>query len=778
MTAVGKPLPHDSARGHVTGQALFIDDVPPVAGELYVGFVGSPVACGVLEGIDTSGALSVLGVVACYTANDIPGHNLFGGIAADEPFLAEEQLLYLEQPVAVVAAETPEALARGRQAVEISSKEHTPLLTIDEALRAERFLGPQRRIARGKVDAQLAAAPHRLSGELRIGGQEQFYLESQAAIAYPAEQDQLVIHSSTQNTTEIQNVVAEVLGLGQHQVVCQCKRMGGAFGGKESQAAIPALMAALVTLKTGRSARVVYTKDDDMRATGKRHEYLAKWDVGFDDEGTFRAIRCEFFSNGGAATDLSPAVLERTLLHADNAYYLPHVELTGRICFTNLPSNTAFRGFGGPQAMSTIENILETIAQHLEIDPLEVRRRNLYSDDTGPSGELRNTTPYGQVVEKNHLPEIFDQLAEQSKYAMRRQEIAQFNAASHTQLRGMAITGMKFGISFTTKMMNQANALVNIYTDGTVQVSTGATEMGQGVNVKIQQIVADEFAVSPEHVRLMPTSTEKSNNTSPTAASAGTDLNGTAAVYACQKIKQRLAALAAKLLQGDSATGGKNTPSPQDIQFADGAVFDRRHPETRISFAQLCSEARIARVDLGARGFYATPGIDFDRETGRGNPFFYFTQGAAVAEVLIDRFTGELSVPRVDLLIDIGDSINPGIDRGQIIGGFVQGMGWVTTEALVYDAEGALLSFSPTTYKIPAVGDVPPVFNVALFANSDNTKNICRSKAVGEPPLMLSISVWAAVKNALSHLASGDSVDLQLPATGEEVLRCITKQTK
>jgi len=765
MTAVGKPLPHDSAKGHVTGLAPFIDDRRPLVGELHVGFVGSPVACGEIVAVHLEDALQVPGVVGCYTAADLPGHNVYGLIAADEPFLAEKEVLYVGQPIVVVAAETPSALARARQAVRIETRPQEPVLTIAEAIRHGRYLGPLRRIARGKVDDAFQAAEHQLHGTFTSGGQEQFYLESQAAIAYPGEDGQLVVHSSTQNPTEIQMVVAEALGLGQHEVVCICKRMGGAFGGKETQASLPAVMAALVAQKTSRPARVIYNKDDDMCVTGKRHEYFTRWEVGFDSVGRITALRCAFFSNGGAATDLSPSVMERTLLHADNCYYLPNVELTGRICFTNLPPNTAFRGFGGPQGMVVIENIMETIAQHLEMDALAVREANVYGVGT------RNITPYGQVIDKNHLPQIYKQLATQSDYRQRREEIAQFNRKSRTQLRGLSLTGIKFGISFTTKFLNQGNALVNIYTDGTIQVSTGATEMGQGVNVKIRQLVADEFAIDPAHVIVMETSTEKNINTSPTAASASTDLNGAAAVEACRQIKHRLTQFAAERL-ADSESG--LNASPEHIGFVDGEVYDDRQPQVRLPFDQLCYEARRERVDLGARGFYATPGIDFNRETGRGNPFFYFTQGAAVAEVLIDRFTGELTVPRVDLLIDIGESINPSIDRGQIIGGFIQGMGWATAECLVYNERGELLSHSPTTYKIPAITDVPRVFNVNTYANSDNVQNIRRSKAVGEPPLMMAISVWAAVKNALSYVRPGHAPELTLPATGEEILRALT----
>ena len=765
MPSLGKSIPHDAAIGHVTGQAPYIDDIRPLAGELLVSFVGSPAAAGKLLSIDATAALAIPGVIGCYTAADVPGHNLFGVVVFDEPFLADGELLYLGQPVAIVAATNAAALEKARKAVRIEYEAAEPVLTVRESIREQKFIGPLRRIARGDVDAQLSSAANRLGGEFTTGGQEQFYLESQAAIAYPGEQGQVLVHSSTQNPTEIQALIAEMLGVGQHEVVCVCKRMGGAFGGKESQAAIPAMMAALVARKTGRSARVIYNKDDDMRVTGKRHEYFSTWDVGFDDDGRIQALRIAYYSNGGISTDLSLAVMERTLLHTDNCYFLPNVELTGQVCFTNLPSNTAFRGFGGPQAMAAIENILETVAKHLEVDAFDVRMRNLYG-----IGE-RNTTPFGQLFDRNHLPEIYATLAAKSHYHRRRDEIKQFNRTSRTQLRGLAITGVKFGISFTTKFLNQGNALVNLYTDGTIQVSTGATEMGQGVNVKIRQLVADEFGIEVGRVAVMATSTEKNINTSPTAASAGTDLNGAAAVNACRAIKRRLRQFAAGRL-ADVAAG--LSASASHVQFREGYVLDTRRPEQRIEFGKLCAEARRERVDLGARGFYATPGVDFNRDTGQGTPFFYFTQGAAVAEVLIDRFTGDLRVPRVDLLIDIGRSINPGVDRGQIVGGFIQGMGWVTAEALVYDANGDLLSHSPTTYKIPAITDVPEVFNVATFDNNDNVRNVYRSKAVGEPPLMLGVAVWAAAKDALSYLSNEAAAELRLPATGEEVLRCIT----
>ena len=765
MPSVGKTIPHDSAIGHVTGAAPYLDDMPLRNDELLVGFVGSPVASGKLKGVDTSAAAVIPGIVAIYTSDDIP-HNKFGALFHDEPVLADKEFLYVGQPVVLIAAETPEALAAARKLVEIDCDETKPILSIDESLAAKRFIGPQRKIQRGDATSAIKSAAHELSGEFRVGGQEQFYLESQAAIAFPGEEGQLIVHSSTQNTTEIQVVVAEVLGLGQHQVVCICKRMGGAFGGKESQAAIPALMAAIVASHTGRAARVIYNKDEDMCVTGKRHPYLVRWQVGFDDTGLIGGLRYEFYSDGGAAADLSTAVMERTMLHAENAYYIPDIEIQGQVCFTNYPPNTAFRGFGGPQAVAAMENIVERIAEHLEEDSYDIRVRNVYGVDD------RNVTPYGQLVTRNHLPEIFESLAESSGYRKRREEIAALNASDPMQLRGIAMTPVKFGISFTSKFLNQANALVNVYTDGTVQVSTGGTEMGQGLNTKIRQLTADELGVPYEDVIVMPTSTEKSNNTSPTAASAGTDLNGAAAVDACRKIKTRLAEFAASLLA--SAEDGL-VQSPEHIAFAEGMVFDERNPDSKLEFGDLADRARRERVDLGARGFYKTPGVDYNRETGRGNPFLYYTQGAAVSEVLIDRFTGEMSVPRVDLLIDIGKSINPGVDMGQIAGGFIQGMGWATMECLVYDDAGKLLSHSPTTYKIPAITDTPLEFNCAMFPNEDNIHNIRRSKAVGEPPLLLGVSAWAAVRHALSHFLTADSeLDLKLPATGEEILRCIT----
>ena len=762
--SVGKTIPHDSAIGHVTGAAPYIDDLPRRVDELYVGFVGSPVASGTIKSVDLDAAKNLPGVACVLTHRDVGPHNIFGPLICDEPFLATDKLSYIGQPVVVVAAESQAILDHACSLVKIDASSSKPVFKIEDAIAGEHFIGPRRQIRRGEPENAIPASAHQLSGEFYVAGQEQFYLESQAAVAFPGEQDQLIVHSSTQNTTEIQTMVAEVLGLSQHQVVCICKRMGGAFGGKETQAVIPALMVSLVAQKTGRAARVIYDKDTDMRVTGKRHAYLCRWSVGFESDGEIKGMKVDFYSDGGAAADLSTSVMERTLLHAENAYYIENIEVNGRVCWTNYPPNTAFRGFGGPQAVAAMENIVERISEFLQVDSFDVRIKNVYGTDD------RNVTPYRQLYTGNHLAEIMTTLADSSEYLERASELKKRNDSDKLFLHGLSMVPVKFGISFTTKFLNQANALVNVYTDGTIQVSTGGTEMGQGLNTKIRQLVSDEFGLPYYDVIVMPTSTEKNNNTSPTAASAGTDLNGAAAINAAGKIRGRLAEFAAGIF---ASPDDGLIPSPEHIVFENSTVRDSRIPESVMAFKDLTNRARMERIDLGARGFYKTPGVDFNRETGRGNPFLYFTQGAAVAEVCIDRFTGDLTVPRVDLLMDIGKSINPGVDMGQITGGFIQGMGWVTAECLVYDESGNLLSHSPTTYKIPAITDVPLDFRCEFFPNDDNLHCIRRSKAVGEPPLLLGVAVWAAVKNALSFVEGKHDPNLKLPATGEEILRCL-----
>ncbi len=766
MTAVGRNLPHDSAVGHVTGESLYIDDLPVAPNELLVDFFWSPVAHGHIRSLDIEGARSIPGIAGLFTYRDLT-HNIFGPIIEDEILLAEESVTFIGQPIVVIAGEDRAAIAAAKKAIVVDIEGLEPVFTIDEAKRRGQFIGPVRRIARGDPAKGFAEADHVLEGTWVNGGQDHFYLESQAAIVYPGELDSLSVHSSTQNPSEVQHVIAHLLGLPLNAVVVVTKRMGGAFGGKECQATHPAAMAALVAHKTKRPARIVYNKDDDMRVTGGRHPFQNDYKVGYTRDGVITALKADLYSDGGAYADLSPAVMGRAMTHIDNAYYIPNAEITGTVCRTNLPPNTAFRGFGGPQGVATIENILEEIALSLGLDPLDVRIRNCYGV------EQRNTTPYGQIVQNNMLPRLFGEIRTRSEYDRRVVEAKEFNASSPTHLRGLACTAVKFGISFNTKFLNQANALVNVYLDGSVQVSTGATEMGQGVNTKIKQVVADEFAIDPALVIVMPTSTEKNNNTSATAASSGSDLNGSAAADACQKIRARMTNFAvdyfARIAASRSHGGGQD-----HVVFADGHVFDDRTPGERVPWPAFVKMCYMERISLGERGFYATKGLDWDIDKGCGTPFLYFTQGCAVSEVEIDRFTGMMQILRSDLLMDIGKAINPGIDRGQITGAFVQGLGWLTNEELRRTPEGELLTHSPTTYKIPNIQDLPAVFNVDWIENPGNTLNLRSSKAVGEPPLLLAISVFCAIKNALSFVTGGAIPELNAPATGEEILMRLT----
>jgi xanthine dehydrogenase large subunit len=737
MSVVGKDVPHDSARGHVTGESIYVDDVPPLHGELVVDFVWSPYSKARIVSMDLNEARKLAHI---YTYEDLH-HNRLGPIVADEPLLVDDGLCtFRGQPIVVVAAETRAAVDAAKRAVRIEFEELKPILTIDDAIAAHSFIGETRYIRRGDADAAIASAEHVIEGVFFNQGQDHFYLESQAAIVQPGENGAMHVLSSTQHPTEVQEVIAHLLGLQMNQVVVTTKRMGGAFGGKEAQATHPATMAALVSQNTKRPTRIVYDKDTDMHVTGKRHAFQNRYRVGFTRSGEIVGMKVEFFSDGGAYADLSPAVMARAMTHAENAYYIANMDIRGTVCRTNTPPNTAFRGFGGPQGVATMENVIEEIAVFLKKDALDVRRVNCYGVET------RNTTPYGEVVPNNTLPRLLTELPERCDYRARVEAVRAFNASSQTHLKGIALSTVKFGISFNTKFLNQANALVNIYLDGSVQVSTGATEMGQGVNTKIAQLVADELHIPYERVTVMITSTEKNNNTSASAASSAADLNGSAAVDAARKIRTRLDEL-------ESRIGKQET------------------------WEHLVKAAYHERVSLGERGFYATPRLDWDWTSGQGTPFLYYTMGTACSEVLIDRFTGDLKVLRSDVLMDIGKPINPGIDRGQLVGAFIQGMGWVTTEDLRYDEKGVLLSHSPTTYKIPNINDLPEVFNVD-WIDVENPINVRGSKAVGEPPLLMAISIWCAVKNALQFVANGDIARLKLPATGEEILARLTAYSR
>ncbi len=770
--------PHDSAKTHVTGLSQFIEDYPPIRGELYIGIATSPVARGQLQDIDFSEAAKMDGVHSFYKASDFQ-HNCWGANVKDQPILASEQISYVGEPIALVAAVNQQVADRAAEKIKLMIEKQDAILTIKEARRQGSFFQEPVIYQCGNFKEVLEQAPHVLEGAFYCKGQDHFYLESQSVITFPDENDELLVHSSTQHPSEVQHVVAHSLGLSLNQVVCQVKRMGGAFGGKESQASHYAALCALVSHKTKKIARLHLSKDDDMIATGKRHPFLSEYRVGFDKEGSIQFLDVKLFSNGGAFLDLSAPVLQRAMLHIDNAYFLPHARIAGRVCRTNLPPNTAFRGFGGPQGVGVIENIMEEIATFLNVDPLLIRERNLY----GTQG--RNRTHYGQIVENNTLPQLFSQLAAQCQYYQRQEDIRVFNCKNRGCVRGLALTPVKFGISFTLKHLNQANALVNVHMDGTVQVSTGATEMGQGVNIKIAQIVADVFGIDVNQVRIMATSTEKNHNTSATAASSGSDLNGSAAREAASLIKRRLAKYASYYLsctkqqKPDPISSGRefgddSYESFPEVCFHQGQVFLKHKPKEKLSFPKLIKLAYTNRISLGAYGHYKTKNIHFDRSKGQGSPFLYFTNGVGASEVEINEYTGELKVLRVDILMDLGRPLNVGVDYGQIAGGFIQGMGWVTCEDLHISKDGKYLTHSPTTYKIPNIQDIPRCFNIDLIENKGNSKNIHGSKAVGEPPFLLALSIWAAAKKAVKFRNPQRTSTMTLPATSEEILRLLT----
>jgi xanthine dehydrogenase large subunit len=770
--SVGKSVKHDSALAHVTGESIFIDDRPETRNEIHVGVVESKVAFGEVISIDATDALAHPDCLGVYTEKDFV-HKNWGTVVHDQQFLAGTHVNYMAEPVALIASSSRYSVEAIKALVKVEIKELPGIFTIDEARKQKSLIyKAMTPFTQGNVDEALAEAPHNLTGTFTVGGQEHFYMESQAAVAYPLENGQIEVHSSSQHPSETQRVVAEALGLPLHHVTCVVKRMGGGFGGKESQAAPIAAYAALVAAKHKRPARVILSKDSDMKITGKRHPFQNEYTVGFDSTGKILGLKALLQSDGGAYTDLSWSILERAMFHLDGGYFLENVSVDAACYKTHNHSNTAFRGFGGPQGNMTIESVIEDIAQYLKIDSAKVREINLYRGNN-------IKTPYGQDLENNMLPAIFDSVMTSSEYEARKKEIEKHNAARRGTLRGLSITATKFGISFTARFLNQGNALVNLHLDGTVQVSTGATEMGQGVNTKIQQIVASAFGIEPLAVQIMPTSTEKNHNTSPTAASSGADINGSAALKAANKIKAALAKLAQKHFAGEISNGLKEHEltlselseevPDTNYEFAGGTVTELSSKKV-IKLKDLVSMAYLNRISLGAYAHYKISGLGFDKEKVQGKAFNYFTQGMAVSEVLIDEYTGEVKVQRVDILMDLGRMINPGIDRGQVAGAFVQGMGWVTTENLFYDSKRNLVSHSPTTYKIPNIQDTPRVFNIDFIENLETKNNVYGSKAVGEPPLLLGISVWTAVKNALSFRANGKVVQMTSPATSEVVL--------
>jgi xanthine dehydrogenase large subunit len=753
LRVVRRPLRHDSSPKHVAGSATFVDDIREPEGMLHIAVGGAPIAAGQLLGIDLDAVRAAPGVVTVLTAADIPGKNDVGPVVHDDPIFVDGRIEFHGQVAFAVVAKTRAEARRAAKLAKFEVATGTHVVSVDDALAADSHILPDYTFRKDDSAAALAESPQRLNGRLRIGGQEHFYLEGQVSLAIPGEDGDMLIYTSTQHPSEMQHLIADMLKVPVVAVTVEVRRMGGAFGGKETQAAQWAAIAALGARVTGKPCKIRLDRDDDMNLTGKRHDFLSDYEVGFDAEGRIQALETVMASRCGYSADVSGAINDRAMFHADNAYYLPAATITTKRMKTNTVSNTAFRGFGGPQGMMVAERAIDEIAWALKLDPLDVRKRNLYD-------EGRDVTPYGMFVEDNILRPLIDRCEATSDYRARRRKIAAFNAGSATLKRGLALTPVKFGISFTTTHLNQAGALVHVYQDGSIHLNHGGTEMGQGLYIKVAQVVAEEFGVDTERVKITATTTAKVPNTSATAASSGSDINGWAAKNAAGAIKERLIAYAAEVYD----------VGPEQIEFRDNRVFIGNQS---VPFAELVRKAYLARVSLSSTGFYKTPKIHWDGKAGRGRPFFYFSYGAACSEVLVDVTSGEMKVQRVDILHDVGRSLNPAVDIGQIEGGFVQGMGWLTTEELVFHKDGRFLSHAPSTYKIPCASDVPEQFEISLWDGANREDTIYRSKAVGEPPLMLAISVFAAIADAIHYLNPEKPVPLDAPATPESILRAV-----
>ena len=756
LAVVRKPKVHDSAALHVAGQATYIDDIREPAGTLHLAPGYAPIAAGRVTGLDLEPVRAAPGVVAVLTAASVPGANDISpkGIG-DEPLIAGDRVTFYGQVLFVVVAETRNAARQATRLARIATAPSMPVIDIQDALVAQTKVLPDYAFERGEVEGEIERAPRQISGEVRIGGQEHFYLEGQVALAIPGESGEVAVYSSTQHPSEIQHVVAHVLGLQQSAVTVEVRRMGGAFGGKESQATQWAALAALAARHTGRPCKMRLDRDDDMVMTGKRHDFQAQYTVGVDKIGVVRSVDAALNARCGHSEDLSLGVVDRAMFHADNAYFYPNVRISSRRLRTNTVSNTAFRGFGGPQGMLFAERMMDHIAHTLGRDPLDVRKVNLYG------GAGRDRTPYNMRVEDNVLLDLILELERTSEYWTRRKAIAAFNASSPVLKKGLALTPVKFGISFTLLHLNQAGALVHLYRDGSIGLNHGGTEMGQGLFIKVAQVVAEEFGVDVSRVANTATTTGKVPNTSPTAASTGTDLNAQAALAACRTIKDRLLGVIEEKW---------NVPRDR-VAFRDGKVLLGNRS---VDLAEIVETAYVARVSLSSTGFYQTPKLTWERDKVSGRPFYYFVYGAACSEVTIDTMTGEMRVERVDILQDIGNSINPAIDLGQIEGGFVQGMGWLTTEELVWNSAGRLMTHAPSTYKIPTASDLPADFRVSFFKSEGNREEtIYRSKGIGEPPLMLAISVFSAITDAIASLKPAIMPRLDAPATPEAIMRAI-----
>ena len=753
LGGVGKPKKHESAAKQVAGEAIYVDDQPEARDQLHAAVGQSTKAHANITKLDLSKVRAAEGVVSVMTVEDVPGHTDIGPVFPGDPVLAIGKVEFVGQPIFAVAATSHDLARKAVKLAEIEYEELEAVLTVKDALAKQNFVRPPFTMKRGDSASAIDAAEHTLSGEITVGGQEHMYLEGQVSSAVPTEDGGMMIYTSSQHPSEVQKLVAEVLDVPLNKVVVDMRRMGGGFGGKETQAAPWACIAALLANQVGRPVKFKLSRMDDMVMTGKRHPFENNYRVGFDANGVIQGIDIEVNGNCGYSPDLSDAIVDRAMFHSDNAYYLDNATVTGNRCKLNTVSHTAYRGFGGPQGMMTIEMVMDDIARHLGKDPLEIRKANLYG------GEGRNVTHYHQTVEHNKLPKLIADIEESSDYQARRKAVSEFNANNEVLKKGIALTPVKFGISFTVQHLNQAGALVHVYTDGTIHLNHGGSEMGQGLNTKVAQIVAEEFQVDVDTVATSAARTDKVPNTSPTAASSGTDLNGKAAQAAARTIKDRLIKFACEKYEVEES----------QVKFENNNIIVG---EQTFSFAEFSQIAYMARVSLSSTGFYKTPKIHFDRATGKGRPFFYYSTGAAVSEVLIDTLTGEYKVLRADILHDVGHSINPAIDIGQIEGAYIQGMGWLTTEELVWNDDGRLMSNNPATYKIPAISDAPEDFRVKLVPDDPNQEQtIYNSKAVGEPPFMLGMSVWSALKDAVASV--GDyktSPVLNTPATPERVL--------
>ncbi|WP_192981681.1 xanthine dehydrogenase molybdopterin binding subunit [Pseudomonas sp. EggHat1] len=760
-SGVGKSVKHESADKHVSGEAVYVDDRLEFPNQLHVYARQSDRAHARIVRIDTRPCYEFPGVAIAITKDDVPGQLDIGPVVAGDPLLADGKVEYVGQVVLAVAADSLETARKAAMAAIVEYEDLEPVLDVVEAYRKKHFVLASHTHRIGDSASKLASAPRRLQGTLHIGGQEHFYLETQISSVMPSEDGGMLVYTSTQNPTEVQKLVAEVLGVPMNKIVIDMRRMGGGFGGKETQAAGPACLCAVIAHLTGRPTKMRLPRVEDMSMTGKRHPFYVEYDVGFDDDGLLHGIEMDLAGNCGYSPDLSGSIVDRAMFHSDNAYFLGNATINGHRCKTNTASNTAYRGFGGPQGMVAIEEVMDAVARSLGKDPLEVRKLNYYGKTE------RNVTHYHQTVEHNVIHEMTAELEQSCEYAKRREEIRAFNAKNPVLKKGLAMTPVKFGISFTATFLNQAGALIHIYTDGSIHLNHGGTEMGQGLNTKVAQVVAEVFQVDIERIQITATNTDKVPNTSPTAASSGADLNGMAAKNAAETIKQRLVDFLVR----------EYKVTPEDVEFRNGQVRVREH---FLSFEEMIQKAYFGQVSLSSTGFYRTPKIYYDRDKAAGRPFYYYAYGVACVEVLVDTLTGEYRMLRGDILHDVGDSLNPAIDIGQVEGAFVQGMGWLTMEELVWNAKGKLMTNGPASYKIPAIADMPIDLRVKLVENRKNPEDtVFHSKAVGEPPFMLGIAAWCALKDAVASLADYKvQPQIDAPATPERVLWGVEQMRK